>query len=197
VLSKARGAIACGVTRVRRRRGYGAVAAVAPFCVALICASCGGSDAAGNRSASNSSPTTTSTNPQSAAVVAAYRAEQAAFEGALQRADPNSPMLAQTMTGSQLTAVRRALVADQANGIVGRGTTRLNPKVVSIQGNQATVHDCLFSSIELVYSTTGKPVPPVTQPEHDGVQATLEQVSVGTWKVSDQNVTDGSCPAGY
>jgi len=178
VLSKARGAIACGVTRVRRRRGYGAVAAVAPFCVALICASCGGSDAAGNRSASNSSPTTTSTNPQ-------------------QRADPNSPMLAQTMTGSQLTSVRRALVADQANGIVGRGTTRLNPKVVSIQGNQATVHDCLFSSIELVYSTTGKPVPPVTQPEHDGVQATLEQVSVGTWKVSDQNVTDGSCPAGY
>ena len=73
----------------------------------------------------------------------------------------------------------------------------MNPKVASIHGNQAVVHDCLFSSIELVYSATGKPVPPVTPPEHDGVKATLVQVSPGTWKVSDQNVTEGSCPSGY
>jgi len=131
------------------------------------------------------------------AVLAAYRAEQAAFQGALQQADPTFPALVQTMTGNQLTSVRRALVSDQTNGIVGRGTSQLNPKVASIQGNQAVVHDCLFSSIELVYSATGKPVPPVTPPEHDGVKATLVQVSPDTWKVSDQNVTEGSCPSGY
>ena len=196
MLSKASGAVTFGMAWLRSRKRFGPLAAIVPFCVAAMCASCGGSDAAGNRSTSSSSSTST-TNPQTAAVVAAYRAEQAAFEGALQQGDPNYPMLAQTMTGNQLTSVRRALVADQANGIVGRGTAQLNPKVVSIHDNQATVHDCLFSSIELVYSATGKPVPPATQPEHDGVKATLVQVSTGTWKVSDQNVTDGSCPAGY
>lgn len=196
MLSTTSGAIACAMARVRRRKGFAPLVAMVLFSVAAIGAGCGGSDAAGNRSTSSSSSTTT-TNPQTAAVVAAYRAEQAAFEAAVQHADPTLPALAQTMTGSQLTSVRRALVADQANGIVGRGNAQLDPKVVSIQGDHATVHDCLFSSIELVYSATGKPVPPITQPEHDGVKATLVQVSMGTWKVSDQKVTDGSCPAGY
>jgi hypothetical protein len=196
VLSRAGGAVTFGMTRLRSRTWFRPLVVMALISVAAICAGCGGSDANGNASTSSTSNSTT-TNPQTSAVAAAYRAEQAAFEAALQQADPTFPTLAQTMTGNQLTSVRRALVADQTNGIIGRGTAQLNPKVVSIQGNQATVHDCLFSSIELIYSATGKPVPPVTQPEHDGVKATLVQVSTGMWKVSDQNVTEGSCPSGY
>lgn len=197
MVSTPSGAVIFGMHRLRSRTGSRSLAVTLVISVAAICAGCGGgSDASGTRSTSNPSHSTT-TNPQESAVLAAYRAEQAAFEAALQHADPTFPTLAQTMTGNQLTSVRRALVADQTNGIVGRGTVRLNPKVVSIQGNQATVYDCLFSSIELVYSATGKPVPPVTQPEHDGVKATLVQVSTRSWKVSDQNVTEGSCPAGY
>ena len=196
MLSRAGGAVTFGMTRLRSRTWFRPLVVTALISVAAICDGCGGSDATGSGSTSSTSNSTT-TNPQTSAVLAAYRAEQAAFEGALQQADPTYPALAETMTGNQLTSVRRALVADQTNGIIGRGTAQLNPKVVSIQGSQATVHDCLFSSIELVYSTTGKPVPPATQPEHDGVKATLVQVSVGAWKVSDQNVTDGSCPAGY
>ena len=178
---------------------FGTLPMVVLVAVAVFCASCGGSPSATGGSSTTSSvrSTTTSTNAQASGVLAAYRAEQAAFEQAVQQADPTLPALAQTMTGNQLTSVRRALVSDQTNGIVGRGTAQLNPKVASIQGNQAVVHDCLFSSIELVYSATGKPVPPVTPPEHDGVKATLVQVSPGTWKVSDQNVTEGSCPSGY
>ncbi len=190
------GDVTFGMTRLRSRNWFRPVAVMVALSVAAICSGCGGSDPAGSGSTSSTSVSTT-TNPQTAAVVAAYRAEQAAFQGALRQANPTFPALAQTMTGNQITSVRRALVADQTSGIVGRGTAQLNPKVVSINGNQAIVHDCLFSSIELVYTATGKPVPPATSAEHDGVMATLVQVSPGMWKVSDQNVTEGSCPAGY
>jgi hypothetical protein len=191
------GAVTWGMARLRIRSGL--LPLVVLVAVAAFTASCGGSPSTtgGNSTTSSGRSTTTSTNAQASGVLAAYRAEQAAFGQAVQQADPTLPALTQTMTGNQLTSVRRALVSDQTNGIVGRGTAQLNPKVVSIQGNQAVVHDCLFSSIELVYSATGKPVPPVTPPEHDGVKATLVQTSPGTWKVSDQNVTEGSCPAAY
>jgi len=196
-MTRSGGAVTWGMARFRTR--FRSLPIVVLVVLAAFSASCGGSNSAtgGGSTTTSDRPTTSATSPQTSAVLAAYRAEQAAFQGALQLADPTFPALAQTMTGNQLTSVRRALVSDQTNGIVGRGTSQLNPKVASIQGNQAVVHDCLFSSIELVYSATGKPVPPVTPPEHDGVKATLVQVSPDTWKVSDQNVTEGSCPSGY
>ncbi len=115
----------------------------------------------------------------------------------MQQANPTLPALAQTMTGSELDSVRRSLVSDQANGIVGQGNVQVHPKLVSMSGDRTVIHDCVFSSLELVYKSTGKPVPPVTPPEHDGVTATLIQTSAGTWKVSTEHVTEGSCPAGY
>jgi hypothetical protein len=175
-----------------RRIRFGLRVAIGLLAVALLAASCGNS-----ASTSGTDRSSTTTNSQAVAVIAAYRAEQTAFEQALQQANPNLTALAQTMTGAQLVSTRGALVTDQVDGIVGRGSVRLHPKLASVTGNQAVVHDCLFSALELMYSTTGKPVPPVTSPEHDGVQATLVQVAPGTWKVSDQHVTDGSCPAGY
>ena len=39
------------------------------------------------------------------------------------------------------------------------------------------------------------PVPPITPPENDGVQATLV-LTGGTWKVSKQTVTEGRCAPG-
>ncbi len=196
-MTRSGGAVTWGMARFRTRSR--SLPIVVLVVLAAFSASCGGSNSAtgGGSTTTSDRPTTSATSPQTSAVLAAYRAEQAAFQGALQQADPTFPALVQTMTGNQLTSVRRALVSDQTNGIVGRGTSQLNPKVASIHGNQAVVHDCLFSSIELVYSATGKPVPPVTPPEHDGVKATLVQVSPDTWKVSDQNVTEGSCPSGY
>lgn len=196
-MTRSGGAVTWGMACFRTRSR--SLPMVVLVVLAAFSASCGGSNSAtgGGSTTTSDRPTTSTTSPQTSAVLAAYRAEQAAFQGALQQADPTFPALVQTMTGNQLTSVRRALVSDQTNGIVGRGTSQLNPKVASIQGNQAVVHDCLFSSIELVYSATGKPVPPITPAEHDGVKATLVQVSPDTWKVSDQNVTEGSCPSGY
>jgi len=165
------------------------------FGVAALAASCGGSpSSAGHRTDQSS---TTNASSQVAAVLSAYRAEQAAFEQAVDNADPTLPALAQTMTGAQLDSVRRALVADKANGIVGRGTVQLHPKVSYVRGTHALVLDCAFDSSELVYAASGKPVPPVTPPEKVAVRSQLTEVSPGVWKVSDQHTSGGSCPPGY
>lgn len=140
------------------------------------------------------SPTST-TVATAASVLTAYRAEWAAFEHALSTANAYDTALATTMVDPQLQRVRANLLADRNQGIVGRGTVQLNPHVTSATGTQATVADCMYSTSELVYQATGKPVPPITPPEHDGVQATLI-LSGSVWKVSQQTVTDGKCAPG-
>ncbi len=136
-----------------------------------------------------------SSDPSQAAVLAAYRAAWVAFEHALADANPENPQLAATMVDPELQSVKANLLADQRQGIVGRGPTTLHPKVSAVSSNSATVVDCAYSATELVYKATGKPVPPITSPENDGVTATLVR-SGGTWKVSKQTVTDGKCAPG-
>jgi hypothetical protein len=169
----------------------------------VLLAACGGGGSSATATTdrptsatSTSAATSTSTaDPATAAVVAAYRAGWAAFEHALADANPEDPELAATMVDPQLQQVKANLLADQRQGMVGRGMTTLHPKVTALSATSATVVDCAYSSAELVYQATGKPVPPVTPPENDGVTSTLE-LSGGTWKVSKQIVTDGKCAPG-
>ena len=128
-------------------------------------------------------------------MLAAYRAGWAAFEHALADANPEDPELPATMVDPQLQQVKANLLADQREGMVGRGTTTLHPKISALSATTATVVDCAYSTAELVDKATGKAVPPVTPPENDGVTATLVR-SCGTWKVSKQSVTDGKCAPG-
>jgi hypothetical protein len=130
-----------------------------------------------------------------AEVLDAYRAGWAAFEHALANASASDPALTATMVAPMLQEVRRNLVGDQVNGIVGRGTVQLDPHVTEITATSAIVSDCIYSKSELVYSSSGKPVPPVTPPEHDRVHATLTLVG-SLWKVSSQTVTEGTCDSG-
>ena len=168
----------------------------------LLLAACGAGS--GNASHPSSSvprrtsatkATSTSDGGTDAAVLAAYRASSAAFEQALATANPADPALAATMIDPQLQSVKANLLADQRQGIVGRGTVTLHPKVIAISGSTATVVDCVYSTSELVYEATGKPVPPVTPPENDGVRATLD-LTGGAWKLAKQTVTEGSCAPG-
>ena len=142
-----------------------------------------------------STSTSTSTSSTAAPVLAAYRASWSAFEQALSTANPENPALAATMVDPQLQSVKANLLADERDGIVGRGPTTLHPKVTALSSTSATVVDCAYSQAELVYASTGKPVPPVTPPENDGVTATLV-LTGGTWKVAKQIVTDGKCAPG-
>lgn len=128
-------------------------------------------------------------------MLAAYRAGWKAFEQALATANPADPALAATMVDPQLQGVKANLLADQRQGMVGRGTFTLHPKILSISATTATVVDCAYSTAALVYVSTGKPVPPITPPENDGVRATLV-LACGTWKISKQTVTDGKCAPG-
>jgi hypothetical protein len=184
-------AVPCGMSRSSLLASLGRVLAGGAG-LAVLAAGCGSS-----HPRSTASTSTTTTDPAAAAVLAAYRAEQAAFTAAVDRADPTWPGLAETMTGAQLQSVKRSLVADQINGVVGRGSVQLHPKLASINGNQAVVLDCAFDSSELVYAKTGKPVPPVTPAGPVAIHSALLQVQPGVWKVAEQDTKDGPCPGGY
>lgn len=186
--------------RGRRQLGPTACAAVA----GLLMASCGGSGGSAvshppttgvKPTATSVSAPTTTTDPVGTTVLQAYRASSAAFEQALATANPADPALAATMVDPQLQSVKANLLADQRQGIVGRGTVTLHPKVVAISGSTATVLDCAYSTTELAYEASGKPVPPVTPPENDGIRATLD-LTGGSWKLAEQTVTEGSCAPG-
>jgi hypothetical protein len=169
----------------------------------LLLAACGtgggNSSHSSSRAAGRTSITKATSTPaggRKAAVLAAYRAGWSAYEAALAAANAADPALAATMADPLLQRVKANLYAYQRQGIVGRGPVDLYPKVVTVSSSTATVVDCTFSSSELVYKSTGKAVPPVTPPEHDGVRATLV-LTAGTWKVSQQSVTEGKCAPGW
>ncbi|MHB1548773.1 MAG: hypothetical protein ACYCX8_08560 [Acidimicrobiales bacterium] len=184
-----------------RRSGHATILAVG-VSLSVVLSACGTAHpSAGSRlrakatTSTTSSSTSTTLDPTTTAVLAAYRAGWKAFEQALATANPADPALAATMVEPQLQSVKANLLSDQVHGMVGRGTTTLHPKVVSISATTATVVDCAYSTAELVYARTGKPVPPVTPPENDGVRSTLVLVN-GAWKVAKQTVTDGKCAPG-
>ena len=190
------------------RCGYAAdpsahTAVVVVALVALLLSGCGGgARPAGVATTRTSRPAPSTTHPSkgptdstSIAVLAAYRAGWAAYEQALSTANAYDPALPATMANPLLQKVRANLIADHHDGIVGHGGVQLHPRVTQVTATTATVVDCTYSTSELVYETTGKPVPPVTPPEHDGVRATLVLTN-GAWKVSEQSVTEGSCPPG-
>ena len=190
----------------RRAGGVTVIAALAGLCFLAGCSNSHGSADSGTHGTSTSIATTTSSAPTTlfsttsttiatAAVLDAYRAGWAAFEHALADANPGDPELPATMVDPQLQQVRGNLLADQEQGVVGRGTFTLHPKVTALSATSATVVDCAYSTAALVYKASGKPVPPVTPPENDGVTSTLV-LSGGTWKVSKQIVTDGKCAPG-
>ena len=187
------------------RRGIRSASIAATLSLSLALSACastpsGSPSTTGTKApiASTSIPataTTTTLGPTSAAVLSAYRAGWAAFEHALMTANPSDPALVATMVGPQLQSVKANLFADKRAGMVGRGTTTLHPKIIALSATTATVVDCAYSTAELLYATTGKPVPPVTPPENDGVRSILV-LSGSTWKVYKQIVTEGTCAPG-
>lgn len=186
----------------RRVGGAMVVAALVGLCALTGCSSSPGADSAKSTTPSTSAtttsttpPSTTATESASTAVLAAYRSAWSAFEHAAADANPEDPELAATMVDPQLQGVKANLLADQRQGMVGRGTFTLHPRITAVSTTTATVVDCAYSTAELVYASTGKPVLPVTPPESDGVQSILV-LSGGTWKVSKQTVTDGKCAPG-
>jgi len=164
--------------------------------VAFLLSACGGSPSTTGQSARTSTSTrsepSTTLSANATAVLAAYRAGWTAYDKALVTANAYDSALPITMTQPLLQKVEVGLLDDAARGIVGRGPIELRPQVTSLTATTATVVDCAYSSSMYFYAKSGKPVPPITKPEHDEVTATLV-LQDGTWMVSQQSVSDGKC----
>jgi hypothetical protein len=168
--------------------------------LSLGLSSCGGggtsnTQAGPAKSKVSATSTTTTLTPRESAVLTAYRASWVAFEQALGTANAYDSALPATMVDPQLQHVQAALLGDQNAGVIGKGSFNLHPKIISLTSTSASVVDCAFSTSKLIYAKTGKAVPPATSSEHDGVSTTLV-LSGATWKVSQQEVKDGSCASG-
>jgi hypothetical protein len=200
----------------RRRRFTGIAVAVAVLAVAVA-----GGLLLVNRPAHKAAPVTTNTQPSTpaastpaasnpavstpqpttiaqattAAVVAGYKAEQAAFQAVINNSpvDPTDQRLPSTMTGDRLAAVRNAFTVLALQGQHGVGTADLAPVVIAVSGTTATVTDCLFDHGRIV-DRVGQTV---SGPD---TQRTLEKVTLrfesGVWKVAGfEKVGAGCVPA--
>jgi len=125
-----------GPSRHQSQRGRLTAGVLTLVAGALVLATCGGGATSSTATTVRAEPTRSTspstTDPAGAAVLAAYRAAWSAFEQALATANPADPALAATMVNPQLQGVKANLLADQRQGMVGRRTFTLHPKVVSI-----------------------------------------------------------------
>ncbi len=184
-----------------RRGDEGGIRPVTAALGALLALGLAGScaDDAGGKSSTTSAPattndatTTTSDNDQE--VLDAY----VAFwnDGYLEAADPmdpTNPALAAHATGSQLETLQRAFLARQANGEVIRGTLDLQPRIVSVVGETATVRDCYLDDTGIYHEETGERQDTPTGIRHL-ITATLV-VEDDAWKVSDLEQEGDGCTA--
>jgi hypothetical protein len=135
----------------------------------------------GGSSTSSVGPTTTA--DPTLAILAAYRAHWADVIEAGKTADWRSARLDDHATGETLQTVRDNYRKLQSDGEVVRGTVRLHPRVMSVKGSTAIVHDCNDATDFLRYDA--KTGAPKEQRKTDIVEAevTLRLIN-GSWKVS-------------
>ena len=105
--------------------------------------------------------------------------------------DPTNPALAAHATGEQLETLERAFLARQTNGEVIRGTLDLQPRVVSVVGETATVRDCYLDNTGVFDAESGERVDTASGVRHL-ITATLV-VEDDTWKVSDLKQEGDGC----
>jgi hypothetical protein len=165
---------------------------------AALLGGCGNPSTAATPTPTATQRPTPSTETRNAVIVKAYVDATAAFVHAEKAMDPNDPALVATMTGEQLSTVKKNLIIDRTGGLIARGdiTTR-DPHVVSIAGDTATLRDCVYSALLLYDAKTGKAASGnANGPQDVGVTATLTYVD-GTWRESLVNGMFGSCALGY
>jgi hypothetical protein len=136
-----------------------------------------------NEGSSTSSIGPTTTGDPRPAILAAYRAHWADVLETGKTADWHSPRLDDHATGETLQTVRDSYRKLQSDGEVVRGTVRLHPRVTSVRGSTAIVHDCNDATDFLRYDA--KTGVPKEERKTDVVEAEVTlRVINGTWKVS-------------
>lgn len=158
--------------------------AAAVVVVALLAAACSNGTSGGaspTTTTSSSTSTTTSTSRAEAAALDGYRGYWSAYLKAGDPMDPENPMLRQYATGAALETVVKAFVALKSAGKVIRGQFDLAPRVVSVDGEVATVRDCYGDNTGVYDASTGARDDKPSGQRHQ-VTATL-RLQGGGWKV--------------
>jgi hypothetical protein len=179
------------------------VLAVIAILVVAACSGDGGAQGAeatsttgqGATSTSTSTARTASTEDQTAAVLAAYRAFWADVVAAGKTADWQSPRLARHATGKVLARVRGQFRALDSQGFVALGTIKVSPRVVRLAGEKATVQDCVDTSRFRRYDPKNKRWLDQLGGQPDGQRSTLTLDGQGNWKVAE-SVVAGKCAGG-
>ena len=149
----------------------------------------------------STSPTTTSTStpsvdPTTAAILNAYVQAEDVGHAAASIPEINYPGITTWFTGQALVREQALLTLYVQLREAEIGTRQLHPQVISVDGTTATVQDCLYSTVVLVYKASNSPVPGQangSQPEWDLVTATMTDAS-GSWQLeSSQEAFGSSC----
>lgn len=128
-----------------------------------------------------SNTTTSLGDPAEEAALQAYRAYWDAYLKSADPMDPENPLLVEHSTGPALEAVQKAFLALKSAGKVIRGQLDLAPRLVTVDGDTATVRDCYGDTTGVYDAATGARQDQPSGQRHL-VTATLRLVS-GTWKV--------------
>ena len=131
--------------------------------------------------------TTTTTSPNDG-VIAAWRHYWDVYIAVGEQMQLPDARLAQVATGQELRTLGGAFLAAKSEGEVLRGTIDLEPRVVSVEGGNASLRDCYLSSI-LGYRGNQPVGPP--DPQRRLVEVSLV-LDGGAWKVSAiDHISDG------
>jgi hypothetical protein len=159
------------------------IALVGVTVVAATASSCGGS---GSSSAHPTSATSsTSIDPQAAqksAVLAAWREYWTVYLDMGTKGTPFDPRLKDVATGKALNNSIAALDYRSRSGQVYRGTYDLNPTLVSLTGDSASVRDCSFDRTD-IFNTRTSQVVQKADPNRSLETGTLT-FDGGRWKVA-------------
>jgi hypothetical protein len=158
--------------------------------VALTLAACGGGDDDDSASAkpdtevgsaSEDTDTTATTADPEAEVLEGYKAARSAIYGAYDPPDPQDPELVALVDGEALSSAQYTLGRLQVDGVSYTGPFELHPTLVSQDGDNATVEDCVTEQTQEVNLSTGQASgPPADQTNHDRID--LQRIG-GVWKI--------------
>ncbi len=105
-------------------------------------------------------------------------------------ADPDHPLVEETLTGPQLEVIRDLLIDHQQRGLVLRGRAETHPEVVQItSATELTILDCMIQDPDrgVFDAATGErtdDIAPVAEGQRD-LRSTVMVLEDGRWKVSD------------
>ena len=142
-------------------------------------------------------PPTLPPDPQAATKAAVIAAHTQSFKGFIEvgrrtPANPDDPRLSEHTSGSALIAARRAILDNNAKGLVYVGDAELHPTVTDLTADSATVLECAMDRTALVQAKTGTTV--VDAGPNQGAASTSKlRLEAGVWKVTDFKDEKRSC----